>query len=147
MKGSPAIYFEQRLGGKWYTKWLKPNYTFCNTMIPGCVAMQPCDLHKLKKSVTFDRMCFPSMCARVCEWEVRVLHPARPPSGLLFTLPHTTQRDHSSFTCKTWYEHSYTVMNSPTTLRLSEDISALTFRDRDLQILMHIQELGLRWAH
>lgn len=44
------------------------------------------------------------ICVCECVWEVKVLHQARPPSGLLFTLPHSTQGDDSSLTCMTWYK-------------------------------------------
>lgn len=60
----------------------------------------------------FDCVSFMSVCMGVHEWEMRVLHQARPPSGPLLTHPHNTRQDHSRFACKTWYKRNYTLMNA-----------------------------------
>lgn len=79
-----------------------------NLMIHECVAMQPCDLWKAEGELlsVFDHMRF---VVRVCacmrgRW--RSFIKQDPPSGLLFTLPLTTQGDDSSLAHTTWYKHA-----------------------------------------
>lgn len=85
--------------------WWSISVLLCNHAI--------CTSRRKISQCTFDRVCFISVCVHT-SGKMRVLHQARPPSGPLFTLPHTTQWDHSRFACKTWYKHNYTVMNAST---------------------------------
>jgi len=87
--------------------WWSVSVLLCNRVI--------CASRRRTSECIFDRICFVSVCVCMRVWEVRVLHQARPPSGL-FTLPHTTQWDDSSLACKTWYEHSHRLINAFTIL-------------------------------